>query len=71
MLGAWVPSLGWKDPLEEAMATHSSVLACRIPTNRGARRAIVYGVTKSWTRQRIKLSTQGDEHSKENRYRNT
>jgi len=22
-----VPSLGWKDPLEEAMATHSSILA--------------------------------------------
>ena len=24
-------SLGWKDPLEEAMATHSSILAWRIP----------------------------------------
>ena len=23
----WVRSLGWKDPLEEGMATHSSVLA--------------------------------------------
>ena len=23
----WVPSLGWKDPLEEGMATHSSILA--------------------------------------------
>ena len=27
----WVLSLGWKDPLEEGMATHSSVLAWRIP----------------------------------------
>ena len=26
-----VPSLGWKDPLEEGMATHSSILAWRIP----------------------------------------
>ena len=26
-----VPSLGWEDPLEEEMATHSSVLAWRIP----------------------------------------
>ena len=26
-----VQSLGWKDPLEEGMATHSSVLAWRIP----------------------------------------
>ena len=24
-------SLGWEDPLEEDMATHSSILACRIP----------------------------------------
>ena len=26
----WVRSLGWEDPLEEGMATHSSVLAWRI-----------------------------------------
>ena len=26
-----VQSLGWEDPLEKEMATHSSVLACRIP----------------------------------------
>ena len=27
----WVPSLAWEDPLEEEMATHSSILAWRIP----------------------------------------
>ena len=27
----WVQSLGWEDPLEEAMATHSSILAWKIP----------------------------------------
>ena len=27
----WVQSLGWEDPLEEGMATHPSILACRIP----------------------------------------
>ena len=27
----WVPSLGWEDPLEKEMATHSSILAWRIP----------------------------------------
>ena len=27
----WVRSLGWKDPLEKKMATHSSILAWRIP----------------------------------------
>ena len=32
----WVQSLGWEDPLEEGMATHSSILAWRIPMDRGA-----------------------------------
>ena len=27
----WVQSLGWEDPLEEEMATHSSILAWEIP----------------------------------------
>ena len=27
----WIQSLGWEDPLEEAMATHSSILPWRIP----------------------------------------
>jgi len=27
----WVQSLGWEDPLEEGMATHSSILAWEIP----------------------------------------
>ena len=43
-----VQSVGWKDPLEEGMATHSSILAWRIPMDRGAR-ATVRGVTKSRT----------------------
>ena len=30
MQETWVQSLGWKDPLEEGMATHSSILAWRI-----------------------------------------
>ena len=29
----WVQSLGWEDPLEEGTATHSSILAWRIPWN--------------------------------------
>ena len=32
----WVQFLGWEDPLEEGMATHSSILAWRIPMDRGA-----------------------------------
>ena len=31
MRETWVQSLGWKDPLEKEMATHSSILAWRIP----------------------------------------
>ena len=45
----WVQSLGWEDPLEEGMATHSSILAWRIPMDRGAWQAAVHRVTKSRT----------------------
>ena len=41
--------LGREDPLEEDMATHSSILAWRIPMDRGAWQATVHGVTKSQT----------------------
>ena len=34
---------GWEDPLEEGMATHSSILAWRIPMDRGAWQATVHG----------------------------
>ena len=49
MRESWVQSLGWEDPLEEGMATHSSVLAWKIPMDRGAWWATIHGVTKSWT----------------------
>ena len=39
---------GWEGPLEEGMATHSSILAWRILTDRGAWQSIVHGVAKSW-----------------------
>ena len=42
-----VRSLGWEDPLKEGMATHSNILACRIPIVRGAWQATVHGVAKS------------------------
>ena len=47
MQETWVRSLGWEDPLEEGMATHSSMLAWRIPMDRGAWRARVHGVAES------------------------
>ena len=41
-----VQSLGWEDPLEKEITTHSSILAWRIPMDRGAWRATVHGVAK-------------------------
>ena len=49
MQETWVQSLGWEDPLEKGMATNSSILAWRIPMDRGAWRATVHGVTQSQT----------------------
>ena len=45
----WVWSQGQEDSLEEGMAPHSSILAWRIPMDRGALRATVYAVAKSQT----------------------
>ena len=39
----WIQSLGWKDPLEKEMATHSCL---GNPMDRGARQATVHGVAK-------------------------
>ena len=49
MWETWVGPLGSEDLLDEGMATHSSFLAWRIPMDRGAWRATVHGVAKSWT----------------------
>ena len=46
----WVLFLGWEDLLEEGMGIHSSILAWRIPVDRGAWWAAVQRVAKSWTR---------------------
>ena len=44
-----VQALGQEDPLEMGMATHSRILAWRIPMDRGAWWTPVHGVTKSQT----------------------
>ena len=41
----WVPSLGWEDPLQEGMATHTSILAWRVP----------------WTEEHGRLQSMGSE----------
>ena len=42
----WVRSLGWEDPLTKEMATQFSILAWRIPSDRGAWQTTIHGVTK-------------------------
>ena len=49
MRETWVQSLGWEDPLEEGMATYSSILARRIPWTEEPDR-LVHGVANSQTR---------------------
>ena len=49
MWETWALSQGWESPLEEGMATHSSILAWSIPMNRGTWLATVHGVAKSQT----------------------
>ena len=47
MQETWVCFLGWEDPLEKEMATHSSILACRI----------------SWTEEPARLQPMGSQES--------
>ena len=49
MKETWVQSLGWEDPLEEEIATHYSILAWRIPMDRGVWQATVHRVANSRT----------------------
>ena len=59
MWETWVQSLGWEDPLKEGMATHSSILAWRIPVDRGAWWATVHGVTESDRTERLSTAHAG------------
>ena len=49
----WVWSLSWEDPLEEGIATPSSILAWRIPIDRGVWWVTVHAGVKSWTQLSI------------------
>ena len=53
----WVPSLRQEDHLEKGMATHSSILACKNPMDRGAWQATVHGVAKSQTQLSTHIPT--------------
>ena len=47
----WVRSLGWEDPLEDEMATHSSILAWEILWTEESCRLQSMGLQNSWTRR--------------------
>ena len=49
MWETWARSLVWENPLEEGMASHSSILSWRIPTDREAWRATFRGTAESRT----------------------
>ena len=52
MQETWVQFLGWENPLEESMTTHTSILAWRIPTDKGSWQATIHGVANSLTQLR-------------------
>ena len=58
-----VQSLGWEDLLEKAIATHSSILAWKIPMDRGASWATVHGVAKDQIRLRDSACTHTHTHT--------
>ena len=49
MQATWIQSLGWEDPLEEEMATHSSLLAWEIPRTEEPRELQSIGLQESQT----------------------
>ena len=58
MRETWVWSLGWEDPLEEGTATHFSILAWRIPMDRGAWWAAAHRVKRVGHNWATKHSTE-------------
>ena len=60
----WVPTLRGEDPLEEGMATLSSILAWRIPMDRGACQATAHRVAKSWAQLQRLNTAQHKVYSK-------
>ena len=56
MWETWVPSLGWEDPLEKGIATHSNILAWRIRWQRSPAGYIQSMGSQSWTQLSVSLS---------------
>ena len=63
MRETWVGSLGWENPLEEGMATYSSILAWRILMNRGGWQASPWSCEESDMTERLSLSLHFQKHN--------
>ena len=61
----WVQSLGWEDPLEKEMATHSSTIAWKIPWTEEPGRLSPWGHKESDTTERLHLVGAGQLKKKE------
>ena len=55
MQETWVRPLGWEDPLEKEMATHSSILAWKIPRTEDLVDYNLWGRKESDTTERLHL----------------
>ena len=55
MQETWVRSLGWEDPLEKRMATHSSILAWRIPWQKSLAGYSPWGCTESHMTEQVTI----------------
>ena len=63
MWETWIPSLGWEDPLENGMATHSSILAWRIPwTVRRSNQLILKEINCEYSLEGLMLKLQSFGH---------
>ena len=59
----WVESLGWEDPVEKEMATHSGILAWEIPRTEEPGGLQPMGLQESQTRLRDKTATSNRSNS--------
>ena len=65
MQETWVGSLCWEDPLEKGIATHSNILAWRIPWSEDPGRLQSMGSQNSWTLLSTHTHTHTHTHTSE------
>ena len=66
MWETWVRSLGWEDPLEKGIATHSRIRAWRIPWTEDPGGWSAWGHNELGTTERLSTAQQGGKYRNEN-----